>query len=247
MNLVVEVPYTTNPRMVKNQGPIFNPNPQSHYIKEKINQFSKFGNELYAETQECRINQLVEKFCELFSLPIKNNIKDFALYFEEDVAILYRGYLSAVCFCFPSGWVPADKIGLKLSEIHTAVADSEKLVAASDRIASTISNPELGSFYRQVWTITVNGELSNHPATRINKDPKSINDLYLRTETQTTAPLGDGLTSLFFVKVEVKSLSEVWPILGQQIKSSVNSMSDAILKYKHLENIKPLLNRVVLM
>lgn len=247
MNLIIDVPYTTNPKMIKNQGPIYNNNPSSLYLEEKIAQLDRFDSQLYAETQESVLNCLVQKSCDFFSLPKKDNIKDFALLFEEDIAILYKGILAAVCFCFPSGWIPSNKIGLALSEIHTPVADSEKLVTASDKIASTISNPELGSFYRQVWTVTSNSLLTNHPDTRSSKIPQSINDLYLRTETQTTAPLGDGFTSLFFVKVNVYPLTDIWPLFGQQIKSSINSMSDAVLKYKHLENIKPLLNRVVLM
>jgi len=241
MNLQIEVPYTTNPRMIKNKGPIYNRNPSQQYLLEKKEQLQKFDCDLYAETHESTQNRLVQKASEYFSLPIQHNIKDLALLFEEDIAIIHRGRLAAVCFCFPSGWVPADKIGLKLSQIHETVADSEKLVAASDRIAATISDPVLGSFFRQVWTITNNSCLSNHPQLQIIESPGHINELYLRTETQTTAALGDGVTSLFFVKVEVRLLLDVWGVLGQQLYDSVMSMSQSVLRYKNLEPIKNLL------
>ena len=74
---------------------------------------------------------------------------------------------------------------------------------------------------------------------QIPSDP-NFENLYFRVETQTTAPVDDH-TSLFFIKVDVLPLSQVW---DKRILESINSMTDNVLKYKGLEQIKDLLNRV---
>ena len=65
-------------------------------------------------------------------------------------------------------------------------------------------------------------------------------NLYFRVETQTTAPI-DKLTSLFFIKVDVLPLAEVWDI---RILESINSMTEEVLNYKSLKKIKEILNRI---
>jgi hypothetical protein len=125
-----------------------------------------------------------------------------------------------------------------LGDIHKPVADGELLVKSSPGIARTMC--EQPSFRRWVWTITVNPDLSNHPDNRRDIDPQSIDDLYFRYETQTTASV-DKETSLFFVKVEVVPLKEVW---NHRILESLNSMSDAVLTYKNLHCVKKLLNEI---
>lgn len=247
MLIDIQVPYTTQPRMQRNTGPLYNRTPDLKYIEQKKIELEKLGQDLYGETYESTANQLVAKACKHLGLPFKNDIKDLSMLFEEDIAIMHNGKLSAISFCFPSGWIPSQRIGMKLSEIHRPVADSDKLVYASEKLAKTMADPVLGSFKRQVWTVTANKELSNHPVYKSSFVPKSINDLYFRMETQTTEALGDGISSLFFVKVDVIPLVDIWADFGSKIRDSVNSMSASILDYKNLQNIKPLLNKVWLM
>jgi hypothetical protein len=247
MRVDIQIPYTTRPMMKQNHGPVFNSQPDKRYLDQKIVELEKFDSDLYAETFESKTNHLIEKACQYLNLPPKTSIKDFALMFEEDVAIMHRGILSAICFCFPSSWVPAERIGLTLSDIHKPVADGDKLVQSSYKLSSTMADTAKGSFTRQVWTITQTEGLSNHPVYKSSNVPTSINDLFLRVETQTTAAIGDNQTSLFFVKIDVVPLVEVWHLLGNQLKMSVNSMSDSVLQYKNLTHIKPILNRILLM
>jgi len=242
----IQVPYTTRPSMVRNTGPLYNHDPHPFYLKSKQEELDRFGAGLWGHTYEARINQLVPRAAEFLGLPKVDSIVDLALNFEEDIAVMHNGILAAICFCFPSGWVPAERIGMTLTEIHGPVADNHHLVLASDKLAKTMADPVLGSFRRQVWTITTNPRLSNHPEYRSDKEPGGIADLYFRLETQTTAPLGDGITSLFFVKVDVVPLSVMWNSQGQAIKNSINSMTDAILDYKNLRRIRSLLNNVQL-
>lgn len=229
----VKVPYTTGPNMIKNTGPVFISSPNQEIIKKKKIELEKYSADLWG--QEPRAESIVKKAAEHCNV-YTDDIRDLALMLEEDVAVMHKGKLSAICFCFPSGFKPADRVGMMLGDIHKPVADGELLVKASPGIARVMT--EQPSFRRWVWTVTVNPDLSNHPDNQKNINPTSIDDLYFRYETQTTAKV-DSDTSLFFVKIDVVPLKTVW---NQRILDSINSMSDAVLTYKNLHNIKKLLN-----
>lgn len=231
----VKVPYTTGPNMIKNTGPVFISSPNQEIIKKKKQELEKFGADLWGE--EPRAGSVIKKaaeYCNVYT----DNIIDLSLMLEEDVAVMHKGKLSAICFCFPSGFKPSERVGMLLEDIHKPVADNELLVKASPGITRVMC--EQSSFRRYVWTVTNNPNLSNHPDTKINDIPNSMDDLYFRWETQTTARV-DYQTSLFFVKVDVVPLKTVY---NQKILDSINSMSKNILEYKNLTNIKNLLNSI---
>lgn len=229
----VKTPYTTGPGMIRNTGPVFVYPPSQERIDLKKLELEKYGTDLWAQEKgrESVIAKAAE-FCGIFS----DHIVDLALSLEEDVAVMYQGRLAAICFCFPSGFKPCNIISKPLEDIHGAVADNEMLVKASPGIARTMT--EQPSFRRWVWSINTNPDLSNHPDNKKDADPHSIDDLYFRVETQTTAKV-DNETSLFFVKVDVLPLQQVY---NKKILDSINSMSDNVLKYKHLTKIKNMLN-----
>lgn len=229
----VKIPYTTGPNMIRNTGPVFISPPSQEIIKSKRIELEKYGTDLWA--QESGLESVVRKaaeYCNVYS----DNIIDLALRLEEDVAVMYQGRLTAICFCFPSGFKPCEIISKPLAEIHQAVADGEMLVKASPSIARVMT--EQNSFRRWVWSVNMNADLSNHPSTKKDIKPNSIDDLYFRVETQTTARV-DKDTSLFFVKVDVVPLKTIW---HQRILDSINSMSDSVLTYKNLHMVKKLLN-----
>ena len=229
----VKTPYTTGPNMIRNAGPVFISPPNQDIIKQKKIEIDKFGKDLYGQTEGLeKVIARAAKYCNVYS----DNVLDLALRLEEDVAVMHQGRLAAICFCFPSGFKPAERVGMMLGDIHKSVADGELLVKASPGISRVMT--EQPSFRRWVWTVTTNPNLSNHPDERIDTVPQNIDDLYFRWETQTTARI-DEETSLFFVKVDVVPLKTVW---NQRILDSINSMSDAVLTYKNLHNIKKLLN-----
>ena len=230
----VKIPYTTGPNMIRNTGPVFISPPSQEIIKAKRTELEKYGTDLWA--QESGLESVIQKaakYCNVYS----DNIVDLALRLEEDVAVMYQGRLAAICFCFPSGFKPCEIISKPLAEIHQAVADGEMLVKSSPGISRVMT--EQNSFRRWVWSVNMNADLSNHPS--IKKDIKlsSIEDLYFRVETQTTARVDED-TSLFFVKVDVVPLKTVW---DQRILDSINSMSHNILTYKNLHKVKELLNK----
>ena len=238
----IKTPYTTRPNMQRWAGAMYNRNPNPLYLNAKKRELELLGDQLWAITHESTINQLVQKASIHCELEKTDNIVELALQIEEDIAIMHNGLLSAICFCFPSSWVPADRIGQSLTNIHKSVADGDMLVKASDRLTSTMADAGQSSFRRWVWTITTSPELSNHPSRKSNIVPKSLDDLYFRVETQTTEPLGDNVSSLFFVKVDVCPLKDVWAENADSILESINSMTDSILTYKNLQTIKQILN-----
>ncbi len=229
----IKVPYTTGPGMIKNTGPVFISNPNLDVLKLKKEEFKKYGKDLYGQIPG--VEKIVERsanYCRVYT----DQIENLSLALEEDVAIMHQGKLAAICFCFPSGFIPSSKIGLPLSEIHNPVADGDLLRRASPGISRVMTEQE--SFKRWVWTVTTNPSLSNHPNSKVNDLPNRIEDLYFRYETQTTARI-DNDTSLFFVKVNVVPLKDVY---NQKIIDSINSMSQSVLEYKNLTEIKKLLN-----
>lgn len=220
-------------------GMIFNPQPSAQVIAHKRHQLSVWKQDLYGSTDDCSQLGLVNLAAELCGLEPTDDIQNLALQIEEDVAIIHQGVLAAICFCSPSSWIPGQRIGQRLATIHQHVADSELLVRASDRISHAMATG--GPFGRHVWTITNSGDLNQHPSNKSKSIPESLNDLYFRTETQTTMSMGNGLSSLFFVRVQTCPLLTVWDNLGRDIIDSVESMSDSVLDYKNLRQVKNLL------
>ena len=240
----VKVPYTTAPNMVRNTGSILNFSPNLDYIRQKNLELTKYGSELWAELPGASL--LVKQATKQLGLVETSSIVNFALQIEEDVAVLFHGRLIAICFCFPSSWIPRERIGMTLADIHAPVADGDRLRQMSQRIAQTMADVKQTGFRRHVWTITNSGDLSQHPQNKCNEIPQTIEDLWFRLETQTTMPLGDGESSLFFVRVETEPLSVFWSDIEKRntLLASINSMTDAVLTYKNLHHIKHLLNTV---
>lgn len=234
--------------MSRYEGPLIDPHPDPRYLAAKRRELALLAPELCAQQNTAQTQELISKAALALNLPDANTIgriEDLALGLNEDVALLENDILTAICFCFPSSWVPAKRLGMALAQIHHPVADGERLVQASPKIAHVMSDPQQGSFRRFVWTICNSPELSQHPLRKLNGIPKGVEDLYYRLETQTTMPIttSKGRASLFLVKVEVCPLTVFWqnPEQRTQICASIESMSEAVLEYKNLHSVKALL------
>jgi len=170
------------------------------------------------------------------------SLPEICIRLEEDVAVLKDGFLQSIGFCFPSGFYPAQKLGLSFFDMHLPVGDGETLRRSSEKVSALISKKD-AMFRRYVWTLTSLPSLSQLPS-YTKPVPQSINDLYFRTETQTTVGV-DGQICLFFVKVDMHPLQQVWDdaVKRQMIVESFNSMSDTVLTYKNLHLIKEIVNK----
>jgi hypothetical protein len=238
---MIKVPYTVTADIAKYEGETFNPNPNPNYIKQKQIELNKLGAGLgYSLMDGVFLVEDLSRYC---NFKPTNDIREIALQLEEDIAILYNGRLVSMCFCFPSGFRPNEKVGQTFMELHAPVANNQKLQRASDKVTEMISKPG-AKFRRYVWTLTTSPELSRHPCYKLLEPTVStIDKLYFRQETQTTVGYNDGRTTFFFVKVDITPFTSLSSETQQQAIDSVNSMSDAVLEYKGLNEIKKLLNQ----
>jgi hypothetical protein len=234
----VKVPYTVSADISKFDGVVFNPEPDLHYLHEKQVELSRFKQDILTAAEQA--GSLVKRMADYANKPQTEDIGELAMHFEEDLAILQNGILKAICFCFPSGFKPAEKLGLNFFDMHIPVGDGERLRGASEKVTALISR-EGACFRRYVWTITSLQGLSQHPDLD-RPVPELVSDLWFRTETQTTIGLSDGVC-LFFVKVNMYPLAEVFlePVKKAAILESLTSMSDAVTNYKNLQLIRKLL------
>jgi hypothetical protein len=235
----VKAPYTVSADIVKYCGDAFNRHPDHSYLLQKKHELDTIGHDLAATVDEAiPLVQMMGNYCGLNNV---TDIKSIALAYEEDLAILHKGKLVSICFCFPSGFVPAQKLGESFFGLHLPVADGDNLRASSEKVAAIISR-DGALFRRHVWTVTSLPGLSQHPAYQ-RPVAAGINDLCFRTETQTTVGV-EGDTCLFFVKVDMHPLSMVWedPSKRSLLLESINSMTPSTLDYKNLHQVKAILN-----
>ena len=234
---IVQVPYLTSAKMQKCSNLGFTLATQDS-IQAKKHELGKYNQDLYG----CLNTDIIQAAANKLNLNPVTDIVDLALQIQEDIAIMYNGVLAAICFCYPSSWVPAEKLGLNFIQIHQDVADNQKLLEAGERIMKTITTT--GPFRRYVWTITNNPALSNHPKSKLAAIPNSIDELYFRYETQTTVPMPTYNAAILLVNVTVQKLVNFWDNLEHKklILDSINSMTDNILTYKNLHDVKRVLN-----
>jgi len=235
----VKAPYTVSADIVKYSGDAFNRHPNPLYLLQKKHELDTIGYDLTATAEDALpLVQMMGKFC---GLNHATDIRSIALACEEDLAILHKGNLVSICFCFPSGFVPAQKLGESFFGLHLPVADGDNLRASSEKVAGIISR-DGAMFRRHVWTVTSLPGLSQHPAYQ-RPAAAVIGDLYFRTETQTTVGMA-GDCCLFFVKVDMHPLLLVWEEKSKRelLLESINSMTASTLEYKNLQRVKEILN-----
>jgi len=125
---IVEVPYSTAPRMVRHQGALTHLPARTSYLEAKRAELASLGADLCAQIPHATLTPLLQHAAQVLHVPKPEqiqSIEDLALCLEEDVALMQDGVLSAICFCFPSSWVPAERIGMPLGQIHAHVADGQ--------------------------------------------------------------------------------------------------------------------------
>jgi len=235
----VKAPYTVSADIVKYSGDALNRHPDPSYLLQKKHELDTIGHDLAATTDDALpFVKMLGNYCGLGNAI---DIRSIAITLEEDLAILHKGNLVSICFCFPSGFVPAQKLGESFFGLHMPVADGDNLRASSEKVSAIISR-DGALFRRHVWTVTSLPGLSQHPGYQ-RPVAASIDDLYFRTETQTTVGMA-GDTCLFFVKVDMHPLALVWEEKGRRelLLESINSMTASTLEYKNLHAVKAILN-----
>ena len=110
----VKVPYTVGPDIVKYEGPAFNANPDPTYLLEKKKELELHGSHVCGTISNNYLHHL-NTFC---GIDVNTTLPEICVKLEEDVAILKDGHLHTIGFCFPSGFYPAQKLGLSFFDMH---------------------------------------------------------------------------------------------------------------------------------
>jgi len=239
---IVQTPYSTAPRFAPIDFVEFKDYLQEAF-EERLIEYNTLMGDMSFESDLAVEKKLVKKTSEAMNLsdcPFLDII-EMGLEIPDDVIIMYKGKVEAAFVAMASSWNPRTVQGKTLAEVHQPVADNEMLVRASDGIWRSMTSGK--SFHRHVWGISPLKSLSNHPR---HKKPeiKNLDDLYFRIEHERTLTVDED-TAAFFIDVEVMPLSTVFHLKTEYrnlIKDSINSMSENILAYKNLEEVKEMIN-----
>jgi hypothetical protein len=139
--------------------------------------------------------------------------------------------------CWPSGWSPAEKVGLDFAAIHAPVADAALLRASARPLSRALLSQ--GPFVRFVWTLSADGARSRHP-----DDPTPRREAggwpWFRCERQVSVPIRDGAppggAALFLIRLHTAPLAQVADSTERlrTVHDALASMSEATLAYKGL-------------
>ena len=237
---IVQIPYTTSPRFTPIDSVKFKDYLQEAF-EERLNEYNTLLGDMSFESDLAVEKKLVKKTSEAMNRVSFLDIVEMGLEIPDDVIIMYKGKVEAAFVAMASSWNPRTVQGKTLAEVHQPVADNEMLVRASDGIWRSMTSGK--SFHRHVWGISPLKTLSNHPR---HKKPefKNLDDLYFRIEHERTLTVDED-TAAFFIDVEVLPLKTVFHLKNEYrdlIKDSINSMSENLLAYKNLEEVKEMIN-----
>ena len=239
---IVQTPYSTAPRFTPIDFVEFKDYLQEAF-EERLIEYNTLMGDMSFESSLAEEKKLVKKTSEAMNIEPFNDIIEMGLEIPDDVIIMHKGKVEAAFVAMASNWDPRSVKGKTLSEVHQPVADNEALVRASDGIWRSMTSGK--SFHRHVWGISPLKGLSNHPRHWPETfEVKSLDDLYFRIEHERTLTV-DKDTAAFFIDVEVMPLSTVFHLKEEYrglIKDSINSMSENILAYKNLEEVKEMIN-----
>lgn len=242
INEIVQIPYTTAPKFTRCGGVEFKTYTQDAY-EQRLIEYNNLLGDMSFESNLAEETKLVKKTSLAINLVDEPfvDVIEMGLEIPDDVIIMHKGKVEAAFVAMASSWNPRTVQGKTLEEVHKPVADNEMLLRASNGIWRSMTSGK--SFHRYVWGISPLKSLSNHPR---HKKPsfKSLNDLYFRIEHERTLTVDED-TAAFFIDVEVMPLSTVFHLKQEYrdlIKDSINSMSENLLAYKNLEQVKEMIN-----
>ena len=130
-----------------------------------------------------------------------------------------------------------------LSIKYEPIADNEALVRASDGIIRAMCSGQ--SYERYTWGISSLGGYSNH--TKYDKpEIKNLDDLYFRVEHERTMTVIKDETAVFLIHVDTYPLMDVLETDSGLIIQAIDSMSESVLEYKNLVEVRELLHEHIL-
>jgi dimethylamine monooxygenase subunit A len=159
-----------------------------------------------------------------------------ALQVQEDLIVLVRSNegwrFGAGVVCFPSHWVPSDKLGLPMAGVHQPVPHyNEELAQRVDRFLDHLA-PDRNA-WRRNWLIHTSPQL-HVPHPPVVDGPVHPRDLWLRSERQVLCALPATDAVLFTIltqQVPLKALA-ARPDVASSMASSLRSSSRSLRAYR---------------
>ena len=159
-----------------------------------------------------------------------------ALQVQEDLIVLVRSEegwrFGAGVICFPSHWVPSEKLGLPMTGVHKPVPHyNQELAQRVDRFLDHLA-PERNA-WRRNWVIHASPQLHvpRPPAERVPVQPR---DVWLRSERQVLCALPATDAILFTIRTQQFPLRALAtrPDVASSMGSSLRSSPDSLRAYR---------------
>lgn len=233
--------YSTLPNLKKIKAEeVFEKDRKESYLIQKEKK-EALKNQIYHKEHNNPVN--FNEVCENFivnNYPIKlngNNYLDIAKEIDEDL-IIHRiengeDYTSSVHVCFPSHWLPEEKIGKSFNEIHKPVPMN---LQNSSKLVSAIING--GIFERYVWGVIYEKRYNSHPRFESKKFNKQNPQVNIKVERQVTVGFPEHQFCLFILR---QYIIEEHQIDKKALLNSIESMNYEQKKYKSLLDCEDLL------
>lgn len=169
---------------------------------------------------------------------------------QEDVALTSmdpstrKDWVSFLHLCFPNHWSPADKVGQPFLNVHTPVADFEKVARTSDKLLDAMIHR--GPFVRFAWGIATDTELNHHPdnppGRKLEREDAAYAgaNTFMRIERQTLKGFPAHHASLFTIRTYFKPVHEVAadPARREQLREALATMTPTAQAYKGLARVR---------
>lgn len=171
---------------------------------------------------------------------------------EPDFVLLSRTpdgatRVTAGAVCFPSGWAPAEKLGLSLDRIHGVVPGLNPSIGSS--ISHFLQRLKAGVAYERAnWGIAATAELNLHPDLSRPRlggplDPASV---WVRIEDQVLGALPPESGIVFGIRLRIIPLAELLKDEGLRrgFECAVATMPEDLALYKGIDALRPELLRI---
>jgi dimethylamine monooxygenase subunit A len=163
-------------------------------------------------------------------------LESAALQVQEDLIVLVRSeeawQFGAGVVCFPSHWVPSEKLGLPMTDVHEPVPHyNEELAKRVDHFLDHLAPGR--SAWRRNWMIHASPQLHapRPPAAGGSIQPQ---DLWLRSERQVLWALPATGAILFTIRTQQFPLRALVmrPDVASSMASSLRSAPDSLRAYR---------------
>jgi hypothetical protein len=162
-----------------------------------------------------------------------------ALQVQEDLVVLIRSNdawrFGAGVVCFPSHWVPSEKLGLPITHVHEPVPHyNDELAQRVDRFLDHLAPGK--NAWRRNWVIHASPQL-HAPRPPAVDGPVQPRDLWLRSERQVLWALPATGGILFTIRTQQFPLRALVtrPDVASSMASSLRSAPDSLRAYRRQE------------